>query len=57
VTLGNCFNLAVTLNRCANFYRLAASAMLMLCVLPAGAWHSTLYPADWQPPTNGAVLL
>ncbi|TAL06256.1 MAG: hypothetical protein EPO07_02145, partial [Verrucomicrobia bacterium] len=31
------------------------STALLLWAVPARAWHSTLYPADWQPPTNGAV--
>ena len=34
---------------------LVSALMLLLCAAPAMAWRSELYPADWQPPTNGAV--
>ncbi len=45
------FNHAVIPTICANVHRLMACSLLMLCALPAHAWHSTLYPTNWQPPT------
>jgi hypothetical protein len=45
----------MTLKRCARVHCLVALGLLTLWASPAEAWHSTLYPADWQPPSVGSV--
>lgn len=55
LTRVSCFNCAVTPTRRANIPCWMALSFLLLWAAPARAWHSTLYPTNWQPPGVSSV--